>query len=140
MYTPKFMKNLVNLEQAVGCLQKGEIIAYPTEAVYGLGCDPFNEGVVKKLLHVKHRPIEKGVILVAANVSQIQDLVCIGGEKWEHKVLDSWPGPNTWVIPVKKELPEWITGGRETLAVKGGYLEIPFVALLLFVFPSFATG
>jgi L-threonylcarbamoyladenylate synthase len=51
-------------------------------------------------------------------VSQIQDLVCIGCEKWEHKVLDSWPGPNTWVIPVKKELPEWITGGRETLAVR----------------------
>lgn len=106
------------IQHAVQDLAAGKIIAYPTEAVFGLGCNPFDEQAVQNLLHVKHRPMEKGVILAASSIEQIEDLVRISGEPWEQKVKDSWPGPVTWVLPVKLAMPEWVTGGRETLAVR----------------------
>lgn len=108
----------IDIEQAVKALRSGEIVAYPTEAVYGLGCDPFNQKSVEQLLHVKQRPLEKGMILVASNIAQISDFVRLEGELWQDRVLKTWPGPYTWVLPLKKSLPVWITGGRETLAVR----------------------
>lgn len=108
----------ISVQEAVAQLQTGKVIGYPTEAVFGLGCDPFKELAVQQLLHVKHRPVEKGVILVAASIEQIEDLVRICGESWEQNVRDSWPGPVTWVLPVKQAIPSWVTGGRETLAVR----------------------
>ena len=56
------------LNQAVTALKQGGILAYPTEAVWGLGCDPFNQQAVLKLLALKQRPMDKGLILIAANV------------------------------------------------------------------------
>ncbi|MDX1352895.1 MAG: Sua5/YciO/YrdC/YwlC family protein, partial [Thiomicrorhabdus sp.] len=69
------LKAQQQINQAVELLQQGDVIAYPTEAVYGLGCDPFKQQAVEKLFHVKQRPMEKGVILVAANIEQIVDWV-----------------------------------------------------------------
>lgn len=106
------------VQQAVSDLKQGKTIAYPTEAVYGLGCDPFNQQAVENLFHVKQRPMEKGVILVAASVGQIQDWVELIGSEWEKSVRDSWPGPVTWVLPIKKPMPDWITGGRDTVAMR----------------------
>ena len=114
------LENLLkkHIVRAASLLNQGEVIAYPTEAVYGLGCDPFNQQAVEKLFHVKQRPMEKGVILVAASVEQIQDWVELIGTDWEKNVMDSWPGPVTWVLPIKKSMPEWITGGRDTVAIR----------------------
>ncbi|MBF6058911.1 L-threonylcarbamoyladenylate synthase [Thiomicrorhabdus heinhorstiae] len=106
------------VETAVERLREGGVIAYPTEAVYGLGCDPFDFSAVEKVFHVKQRPIDKGLILVAASVEQVVDYVELAGMPWEEKVLATWPGPVTWVLPTKKNIPEWITGGRDTLAIR----------------------
>jgi L-threonylcarbamoyladenylate synthase len=108
----------IPLEQAVQQLKAGQVVAYPTEAVYGLGCDPFNQSAMQTLLHVKQRPLEKGVILIAANIEQIVPLVKLQGETWQAAVEETWPGPVTWVLPVKENLPDWITGGRDTVAVR----------------------
>lgn len=110
--------DLFNLSQAVDSLLAGEVIAYPTEAVYGLGCDPFNLKAVEKLFHVKQRPFEKGVILVAASIEQVLPYVELIGMDWEQSVRESWPGPVTWVLPAKDNVPEWITGGRNTVAIR----------------------
>ena len=107
-----------NISLAVQALKAGEVIAYPTEAVYGLGCDPFNRHALEKLFHVKQRPIEKGVILVAASVEQVLPYIELMDTEWQERVLASWPGPVTWVLPLKKALPEWITGGRNTVAIR----------------------
>ncbi|WP_029408660.1 L-threonylcarbamoyladenylate synthase [Thiomicrorhabdus sp. Milos-T2] len=117
------MKHIPNqVSEAIEVLKRGQVIAYPTEAVYGLGCDPFNKNAVEKLFHVKQRPMEKGVILVAANIEQIHDWVELKGMDWEQSVLKTWPGPVTWVLPLKqnnqKPMPDWITGGRETVAIR----------------------
>lgn len=108
----------IDVTQAVSQLRSGEVIAYPTEAVYGLGCDPFNLQAVEKLFHVKQRPFEKGVILVASSVDQVVSYVELLGMDWEPAVLQTWPGPVTWVLPAKKGVPDWVTGGRETVAIR----------------------
>lgn len=97
-------------------LSNGGIIAYPTEAIYGLGCDPFNETAVKKLLAIKQRSIEKGLILIAADFSQIENLIMPVANIDEIK--KTWPGPNTWVFPATEKVPKWITGNFSTIAVR----------------------
>ena len=61
----------IQLRQAVRVLDGGGVIAYPTEAVWGLGCDPFNRDAVSRLLEIKQRPMHKGLILIAAEVGQV---------------------------------------------------------------------
>lgn len=110
--------NLISISQAVTAIQAGDVIAYPTEAVYGLGCDPFNHKAVEKLLQLKGRPMEKGMILIAASIEQCLPFVELAGTDWEKSVMESWPGPVTWVLPTQAKVPVWITGGRNSVAVR----------------------
>ena len=83
------------LNQAVITLKQGGILAYPTEAVWGLGCDPFNQHAVLKLLALKQRPMAKGLILIAASVAQIESYLQLLRPQERQQVLDSWPSPTT---------------------------------------------
>ncbi len=105
------------LRQAAHFLRCGEIIAYPTEAVYGLGCDPLNESAVQQLLELKQRPVAKGMILIAANFLQIDDYVEID-EVIKKRIMPTWPGPHTWVLPAQPWVPEYLTGEHQTIAVR----------------------
>ncbi len=104
---------------AAWLLKQGGIIAYPTEAVFGLGCDPFNQDAVMQLLRLKRRSAQKGLILIADCFEKLQPLVeNIPSEKRE-AVLATWPGPYTWVFPANLSMvPEEITGGNKTVAVR----------------------
>jgi len=107
-------------QTAVPVLRSGGVLAYPTEAVWGLGCDPGNEAAVMKLLALKQRPVEKGMILVAADVAQLHGWVrleALAGER-RQAVLDSWPGANTWIVPAGMHAPRWITGVHDGIAVR----------------------
>jgi|SRR5210317_348063 L-threonylcarbamoyladenylate synthase len=113
------MVNTWQIRRAVDYIQQGAVIAYPTEAVWGLGCDPFNEAAVTRLLELKKRPVEKGLILVAANVSQVEHLLSNLTAEQRSRVENSWPGPNTWLIPDKgNRIPEWIKGKHSSVAVR----------------------
>ena len=105
------------LRQAAYFLSCGEIIAYPTEAVYGLGCDPLNESAVQRILELKQRPVAKGMILIAANFQQIEDYIEID-ETIRKRITSTWPGPNTWVLPAQSWVPEYLTGKHQTIAVR----------------------
>jgi len=118
------MKNFSNdvtpeiIQSAVSALQQGRLIAYPTEGVYGLGCDPFNAEAVNKLLTLKKRSIEKGLILVAASWEQFEPLVeSIPLASLQH-VLSTWPGPVTWVFPAGPSVPKWVRGNHESVAIR----------------------
>lgn len=93
-------------------------MAYPTEAVYGLGCDPLNEASVNRLLALKGRARSKGLILIAAEFSQLEDLLAPLAGSMRDRVLESWPGPVTWILPAAQSAPDWIRGDHETLAVR----------------------
>lgn len=96
----------------------GGLIAYPTEAVWGLGCDPWDETAVQRLLTLKQRPVEKGLILVAGNWKTLDPLLAHLSQAQKTTLIHSWPGPITWLIPVPSFVPPWITGGRDTVAVR----------------------
>lgn len=106
------------LREAARTLRLGGIVAYPTESVYGLGCDPLNPYAVQKLLSLKRRPESKGLILIAANTEQLKPYVVLDDQPYAKKVLSSWPGPNTWILPARPDVPRWVTGKHEGIAVR----------------------
>lgn len=110
----------LSVDNAVAALTRGGVIAYPTEAVWGLGCDPRQEAAVLRLLAIKRRPVDKGVIVVAASVDVLHEWVDLDALEPARKqeVLASWPGPHTWILPVTAQAPRWVTGAHDGLAVR----------------------
>lgn len=108
------------LDAALAALRDGGVIACPTEAVWGLGCDPFSESAVMRLLAIKQREVAKGLLLVAANVAQLDGLVDWAAlpPNRREALLASWPGANTWVLPATARVPRWITGDHAGVAVR----------------------
>ena len=105
--------------QAQLTLAEGGVIAYPTEAVYGYGCDPFNESAVVRLLDIKARPWQKGLILIAANMAQLAPLLAPLTVHQQQQLRDSWPGPVTWLIPDPGHwVPQWVKGEHDAVAVR----------------------
>ena len=108
-----------HLRQAVAALDAGGLIAYPTEAVWGLGCDPWDEDAVDYLLQIKARPRHKGMILVAADVEQVMPWLDELDESLRKRALTYWPGPNTLLVPDPKGYaPEWIRGRHDSVAIR----------------------
>ncbi|WP_417349374.1 Sua5/YciO/YrdC/YwlC family protein [Ferrimonas sp.] len=114
------MSKCITPKQGAEMMADGGVIAYATEAVFGLGCDPDNGDAVMRLLSIKQRPVEKGLILLAADVDQLSPYVDFDAltDAQRQRVLDSWPGPYTWVIPAKPGIPKWITGQFQSVAVR----------------------
>tara|TARA_R110000782_G_scaffold250847_1_gene338259 strand:- start:489 stop:1043 length:555 start_codon:yes stop_codon:yes gene_type:complete len=110
--------NSSHLKQAIITFNNGGVIAYPTEAVFGLGCMPLLQDSVYRILQLKLRPVEKGLILVASSIDQLEDYVHFDNLSMIDHIRDSWPGPVTWLIPAKKTTPRWLTGSHKTLAVR----------------------
>ena len=106
------------LDKAGRILSAGGLIAYPTEAVYGLGCLPARRDTVQRLLAVKRRSWRKGLTLVAASLEQLDSLIVWPKGAIRQEILDSWPGPFTWVLEAQPGAPQWLSGGRDTLAVR----------------------
>ncbi len=103
----------------VKALDAGEVIAYPTEGVWGLGCDPWNASAVSLLLALKHRPWQKGLILVASSMQQIEPLLQGLPAKKIQLLEDSWPGSNTWIIDDPLGwIPQQVKGEHSTVAVR----------------------
>lgn len=98
-------------------LHHGGVIAYPTESCFGLGCDPMNRISVENISRLKGRNASKGLILIAANRQQLRPYVTRHsiGQAWK---AGRWPGPVTWALPASKNCPDWLSGGRGTVAVR----------------------
>jgi len=106
------------LQLALDALHHGGVIAYPTEGVWGLGCDPDDPDAVQALLQLKQRPVEKGLILVAASIDQLEPYLKDLSKKQRDQLQLSWPGPHTWLVPVNEQVPLWISGGQATVALR----------------------
>lgn len=106
-----------NIRLAVKKIKQGEVIAYPTEAVYGLGCNPVDEEAVLKLLALKKRSTNKGLILIASSIEQLAPYLELT-EDIVKRVQASFPSPVTWIIPAQPWVPKWLTGHHCSLAVR----------------------
>lgn len=108
-----------HLKQAVRAVKAGGVIAYPTEAVWGVGCDPWQRAAVERLLALKQRPMHKGLILVAADSRQISPLTDPLSATDRMTLDSSWPGPNTWLLADPDEwVPHWVKGEHKSVAVR----------------------
>jgi L-threonylcarbamoyladenylate synthase len=99
-------------------IRNGGLIAYPTESVFGLGCDPFDRAAVFNLLDIKERDWRKGFILVSHDFDNVMPLLKPLSQSIKRKVLDSWPGPTTWLLPAQEWVPSWLRGEHDSLAIR----------------------
>lgn len=105
---------------ALETFQQGGILAYPTEAVFGLGCDPDNDAAIKKLLQLKSRSADKGLILLAGHYSQLLPYIedsKIPRDK-RFTVLSRWPDGITQIFPKNRQLSKLLSGVFDTIAVR----------------------
>jgi len=105
------------IAEAATLLHAGGVLAYPTEAVFGLGCDPDNRAAFEKIFALKQRPPEQGVLLIAAEFSQIADWIEAPPEAIA-RAQATWPGAHTWIFPRSPRVPEWVAGGHSGIALR----------------------
>jgi len=109
---------LLTPQQAAQEIAGGAVVAYPTEAVYGLGCDPNNVGALQQILTLKERDKSKGFILIASQQVQLKPYMAALSNEQQSQLDHAWPGPVTFVVTAKPDVPNLLTGGRDTLAVR----------------------
>lgn len=109
---------LLDTASAVEKLRAGHVIAYPTEAIYGLGCDPANESAIRTLLAMKGRHESAGFVLIANDFSQLRPWVADIDPSFTDEAMQSWPGPVTWLFPRAANVPDLVAGKHDTIAVR----------------------
>ena len=112
------MTSRLAIRAAACVVRRGGVIAYPTEAVFGLGCLPDDRAAVMRLLAIKRRSWRKGLILIAADLAQLEPYVLLPPEPRRSAVLATWPGPHTWVLDARAAAPRWISGGHGSVAAR----------------------
>ncbi|MDP0561926.1 MAG: Sua5/YciO/YrdC/YwlC family protein [Candidatus Endonucleobacter sp. (ex Gigantidas childressi)] len=111
--------DLDQLSNASNVIAQGGIIAYPTEAVWGLGCLPWSRDAVYRLLDIKLRPVEKGFVVVGFSEEQFQPILDPLKPDDRKTMTDTWPGPYTWLVPDPNNwAPLWVRGMNDSLAVR----------------------
>lgn len=108
------------VDAAAALLRHGGVLAYPTEAVFGLGCDPHDRAAFERLFVLKGRPATQGVLLIAADFAQIEPYIersAVPASVLE-QVLASWPGPHTWIFPRSAHVPDWVAGAHAGIALR----------------------
>ncbi|MGP4863047.1 L-threonylcarbamoyladenylate synthase [Psychrobacter sp. T6-5] len=119
--------------QAANWLKEGKLLAYPTESVWGIGCDPYNQAAVQRILDIKQRPQAKGMIVITDSLERLSPLLASLNNAQRQQIIDSWqPDVNdgelhnrqahTWLLPIPQTLstmmPSWIMGEHQTIAVR----------------------
>lgn len=112
------MSLATDLAPAISALRSGGVIACPTEAVWGLSCDPENDAALAHLMRMKERDPAKGVILVAANIEQFQPWLSQLPLAMHAPLAASWPGPNTWLVPDYGRSHGLVRGAHERVALR----------------------
>lgn len=129
--------------EAAHWLQQGQLLAYPTESVWGIGCDAYDKAAVQRILTIKQRPQAKGMIVITDSVERLAPLLNTLDAGQRQQIINSWQIDNaqgnlqdkqahTWLLPIPKTLnytiPSWITGQHQTVAVR--VIAHPIIAQL----------
>jgi len=105
-----------SIRHAAHVIRSGGIIAYPTDTIYGLGCDPYDAATVDELNRLKRRPLNKQFILLAGDIEQIKPLVVIDEEQ-QARITQSTE-PTSWIIDASPQAPAWLTDSQNTLTIR----------------------
>lgn len=117
------MSKVINLEnnndlfEFIESVKDGAIFAYPTEAVFGLGCDINNKYAIQKILSIKKRDVSKGLIVISDNLEKVRDLI---DDDYFKILVDENSGsiPTTWLCPVSNLVLPEVTGGSKKIAIR----------------------
>ena len=112
------MTKSADLKSAVKTIKTQGVIAYPTEGVWGLGCDPFSHIAVEKLLYLKKRSAAQGLLLVATHIGQFDPFLEGLESKYYDELDRTWPGPTTYLVPDNGFAPRWVVGAHQTLGLR----------------------
>jgi L-threonylcarbamoyladenylate synthase len=99
-------------------LKAGGVIAYATESCFGFGCDPFNYRAVRRVLRIKQRPQQKGLIVIGANLPQLEALMDNLSPQLRARAQTKWPGAHTWLVPASARVPAWLRGRHARVALR----------------------
>ncbi len=105
-----------SISHAAHLIRHGGIIAYPTDTIYGLGCDPYNADAVASINDIKQRPRSKQFILLAGHIDQITPLVDL--DKEQLYKLTRTTEPTSWVIDAKPSAPSWLISDSGTITIR----------------------
>lgn len=107
-----------SIARAALALKAGDVVAYPTETVYGFGVDPLNESALEKLFRVKQRDPAHPVLLVVASMSQLDALVSGVGPRASALAQAFWPGPLSMLFPPRSAVPASLRGSDGRICVR----------------------
>jgi L-threonylcarbamoyladenylate synthase len=107
-----------SIDLAVEHLQQGRIVAFPTETYYGLGVDPRNDSAVEALFNLKKRPIDKPLLLLVKDTSQLSSLISSIPPEFKVLMNTYWPGPLTLIFPAHASINSKITAGTGTVGIR----------------------
>lgn len=110
--------NIASLTRAADIIRAGGVVAYPTEACFGLGCDPRNIFAVRRILRMKRRARAQGVILIADHRARLMRYANFSALRHRKPMFDSWPGKHTWLVPATGGVSRWVRGEHSTVAVR----------------------
>ncbi len=106
------------LRRAGELIRRGELVAFPTETVYGLGADALNEEAAAKIYEAKGRPSDNPLIVHIADFNQVSEIADGITADVEKLMKAFWPGPMTMILPKKDIVPDGTTGGLSTVAIR----------------------
>lgn len=112
------MRKSISIEKAAELIKKGELVAFPTETVYGLGADALNPLAVAKIFEIKERPFFDPLIVHISEVSQLKRLILKEDERVDELAEKFWPGPLTIVLPKSSLIPDIVTSGLPTVGIR----------------------
>ncbi len=113
----KFRINKKNIEKAREKIKNGEVIIYPTDTLYGLGADIFNEKAIKKIFEIKKRNIKKPISIMVSNYKDIKKLAFVS-DKQEKIIKKLLPGPYTIILKKRKIVSDLLTAGSSNVGIR----------------------
>lgn len=128
------------IDKCVSLLKTGGVVAYPTETLYALGASVSNLKATQRVIDIKNRPMEKGLPVVIASIHDLNFLSEDIPQVAYSLATNFWPGPLTLVVNARPEIPDLITGGRNSVAVRIPNHPIPLAILQKLREPIIATS
>jgi len=110
------MPSRFQIRAAAKAIKNQGVIAYPTESVFGLGCLPLSESAVNKVLQLKHRPANKGLILIASDLKQIEPFTDLNDN--DREKISSQSSATTWLVNKSDLTPIWVSGKHNKVAIR----------------------
>src|SRR6056300_1205110 len=107
-----------NIDKAAEILQRDDLVAIPTETVYGLAGNIYSESAIRKIFEVKQRPLFNPLIVHLHSVEQVSEIASYFPDKARQLAKAFWPGSLTLVLPKKDTIPDLITAGKDTVAMR----------------------